>query len=128
MVTRSSSIGVQPAFTGARLKSLPCRSPDLLPAVLLLGLLAVPALAADPQQHACLNKAEQRAAVADKKAIPLAQAIKSRREHGHHADLVRARLCHHGDGLVYVLTLLGRSGRVIRETVDAANGEVINGR
>jgi uncharacterized membrane protein YkoI len=94
---------------------------------LLTGLLAVPALAADPPYNACLNKAEQRAAVADKKAIPLARAIKSRRERGHHADLVRARLCRHGDGLVYVLTLLGRSGRVIRETVDAANGEVING-
>jgi uncharacterized membrane protein YkoI len=94
---------------------------------LVLGLMAAPALAANPPQSACLNKAEQRAAVADKKAIPLARAIKTRREHGHHADLVRARLCQHGDGLVYVLTLLGRSGRVISETVDAANGEVING-
>ena len=97
--------------------------------ILLSGLFAMPSSAADPQQHACLNKAEQRAAVADKKAIPLAQAIKTRREHGHNADLVRARLCHHGDGLVDVLNfLLGRSGRVICETVDAANGEVINGR
>jgi uncharacterized membrane protein YkoI len=95
--------------------------------ILLTGLLAVPALAAGPPYNACLNKAEQRAAVADKKAIPLARVIKSRREHGHHAELVRARLCRHGDGLVYVLTLLGRSGRVISETVDAANGEVING-
>jgi len=100
----------------------------LFPVVLVLGLMAAPALAADPQQHACLNKAEQRAAVADQKAIPLARAIKTRREQGHHAELVRARLCHHGDGLVYMLTLLGRSGRVISETVDAANGEVINGR
>ena len=98
----------------------------LFPAVLLLGF-AGPVLAADPPHTACLNKAEQRAAVADKKAIPLARAIKSRREHGHHADLVRARLCRHGDKLVYVLTLLGRSGRVISETVDAASGEVING-
>ena len=100
--------------------------------LLLGGLLAAPAifagqaLAADPTYNACLNKAEQRAAVADKKAIPLARAIKSRREHGHHAELVRARLCRHGDGLVYVLTLLGRGGRVISETVDAANGELIN--
>jgi uncharacterized membrane protein YkoI len=102
--------------------------------LLLSGLLAAPAIfagqamAADPTYNVCLNKAEQRVAVADKKAIPLARAIKSRREHGHHADLVRARLCRHGDGLVYVLTLLGRSGRVISETVDAANGELINSR
>jgi uncharacterized membrane protein YkoI len=101
---------------------------QLFPAVLVLGLMAAPAFAAVAPQRACLSKAEQRAAVADKKAIPLARAIKSRREHGHHADLVRARLCRHGDGLVYVLTLLGRSGRVISETVDAANGELINGR
>ena len=94
---------------------------------LLTGLLAVPALAADPPYNACLNKAEQRAAVADKKAIPLARAIKSRREHGHHADLVRARLCRHGDNLAYVLTLLARSGKVTRTSVDAANGELING-
>ena len=100
----------------------------LFPAALALGLLAAPAFAANPPPDACLNKAEQRAAVADKKAIPLAQTIKTRREKGHHAELVRARLCHHGDGLVYMLTLLGRSGRVISETVDAANGEVINGR
>ncbi len=95
---------------------------------LLAGLLTAPALAADPPDNACLNKAEQRAAVADHKAIPLARAIKLRRARGHHAELVRARLCRHGEDLVYVLTLLGRSGRVIRETVDAANGEPINGR
>jgi uncharacterized membrane protein YkoI len=95
---------------------------------LVLGLVAAPAFAAAPPHNACLNKAEQRAAVADKKAIPLAQTIKSRRQKGHHAELVRARLCRHGDGLVYMLTLLGRSGRVISETVDAANGEIINGR
>jgi len=100
----------------------------LFPFALAFGLMAMPAFSAAPPQNACLNKAEQRAAVADKKAIPLAQTIKSRREKGHHAELVRARLCHHGDGLVYMLTLLGRSGRVISETVDAANGEIINGR
>jgi hypothetical protein len=100
----------------------------LFPVALTLGLMAAPGFAANPPPNVCLNKAEQRAAVADKKAIPLAQTIKSRREKGHHAELVRARLCHHGDGLVYMLTLLGRSGRVISETVDATNGEIINGR
>jgi uncharacterized membrane protein YkoI len=97
-------------------------------AVLILGFVAAPALAATPPVHVCLNKAEQRAAVAEQKAIPLAKAIRNRREKGHHAELVRARLCHHGDKLVYMLTLLGRSGRVISESVDAANGEIITGR
>jgi uncharacterized membrane protein YkoI len=92
------------------------------------GLMAGPAVAANPPHGSCLSKAEQRAAVADKRAIPLAQAIKSRREKGHRAELVRARLCHRGDELVYMLTLLGHSGRVISEAVDAANGETITGR
>ena len=102
--------------------------------ILLTGLLAAPgifasqALAADPPHSGCLSKAEQRAAVADHRAIPLAQAIKSLHAHGRRAELVRARLCRHGDGLAYVLTLLARSGKVTRATVDAANGEFINGR
>ena len=100
----------------------------LLLAVILIGLCAAPAYAADPPASACLSKAEQRAAVADKKAIPLAKAMRNRREKGHHAELVRARLCHRDDRLVYVLTLLGRSGRVFSETVDAASGQVIGGR
>jgi hypothetical protein len=99
----------------------------LIPAALMLGLLAEPALAAAPPHDVCLNKAEQRAAVADHAAISLGHVIKFRRARGHHAELVRARLCHHDNRLVYMLTLLGHSGKVIRETVDAANGEPING-
>ena len=97
----------------------------LLLAVLLLGSLAVPAFAADAPHRVCLSKAEQRAAVAANKAIPLARVIKSVRERGHRAEVVRARLCRSGDNLVYVLTLLARSGKVTRATVDAGNGELI---
>ena len=94
---------------------------------LIAGLVAAPALAADPPHHACLSKAEQRAAVASHQALPLAGVIKLRRR-GHGSELVRARLCRHGEGLVYVLTLLRRSGKVSRVTVDAANGELISRR
>jgi uncharacterized membrane protein YkoI len=100
----------------------------LLSIILLTGLFAAPALAADPPHGACLNKAEQRAAVAEHRAIPLAQALKTLHARGRRAELVRARLCRHGEGLAYMLTLLARSGKVTRVTVDAANGEVINGR
>ena len=96
--------------------------------VLLASLLAAPAMAAELPQHACLTKAEQRVAVAEHRAIPLAEAVKILHAHGHRAELVRAQLCRHGEGLAYVLTLLPRSGKVTRLTVDAANGEVINGR
>jgi uncharacterized membrane protein YkoI len=95
--------------------------------ILFTGLLAVPALAADPTHDACLNKVEQRAAVAEHKAVPLAQAVKILHAHGRQAELVRARLCRHGEGFAYVLTLLAHSGKVTSVTVDAANGEVING-
>jgi uncharacterized membrane protein YkoI len=107
-----------------------------IPAALLLGLvaaLAAPAvcaqaLAAEPVHRVCLTKAEQRAAIVAHKAIPLGQAIKSLHEHGAKAEVLRARLCHHGDGLAYVLTLLARSGKVTSATVDAANGEIATGR
>ncbi len=102
-----------------------------LPAILLSGLagaFAGPALTADPPPHACLTRAEQRLAVATHKAVPLAEVLKSRHAQGRHGELVRARLCRRGDDLVYVLTLLERSGRVVRATVDAENGELIDGR
>lgn len=100
----------------------------LIPIVLACALCAVPALAAEPAGDACLSKAEQRVAVAERKAIPLARAMHNRREKGHFATLLRARLCHREEKLVYVLTLLSRSGRVFSETVDASNGDVISGR
>ncbi len=94
---------------------------------LIVALFAAPALAADAPHHVCLSKAEQRAAVASQQALPLARVIKLRRR-GNRSELVRARLCRHGEGLVYVLTLLRRSGKVSRVTVDAANGELISRR
>ena len=97
-------------------------------AALLLGNLAMPALAADPPHHACLSKAEQRAEVAAHRAIPLAQAIRAAHAHGRHGEVLRARLCRHENRLDYVLTLLSRNGKVVRATVDAATGEVANER
>ena len=95
----------------------------LLSAVLLLGALSLPAIAADPSHGSCLTKAEQRAAVDANRAISLAQAIKSLRQYRKYSEVVRARLCQRDDKLVYVLTLLGRSGNVVNVTVDAVSGE-----
>ena len=98
--------------------------PRLTILVLLAGLFAAPARAADAPSHdSCLTRAEQRAAVAANKAISLAQAIKYLREHRQYSEVVRARLCRHDQKLVYVLTLLGRSGKVVTATIDAVNGE-----
>jgi len=93
---------------------------------------AAPATAAHaqtpPHHPACLSKSEQRAAVAAKSAMSLGDAIKSLRAHGRRAEVVRARLCRRDEKLVYVLTLLGRSGRVREVTVNAVSGELIVGR
>ncbi|HEU5018077.1 MAG TPA: hypothetical protein VFT69_08900 [Pseudolabrys sp.] len=98
---------------------------------LALGLLAAPvkpAAAADPLHRHCLSKAEQRAAVASHKAISLGRAIRSAHKHGRRGETLRARLCRRGGRLAYVLTLLARNGKVLRVTVDAANGAVLGRR
>jgi uncharacterized membrane protein YkoI len=71
---------------------------------------------------------EQSAAVAAHRILPLAETIKTLREHGHRAEVVRAQLCHHNGRLDYVLTMLTRSRKVVRADLDAASGELINGR
>ena len=84
---------------------------------------AVPAsFAADRAPRACLSKAEQREAIASHQAIPLADAIRAMRSRGHHGEVVRASLCRRGESLVYELTVLARSGKVIRAKIDAADG------
>jgi uncharacterized membrane protein YkoI len=103
--------------------------PRLVPAIILAVLCAGAAFAADSPHPTCLNKDAQRAAVASHEAIPLAQAIATiRAAPNRRAEVVRARLCKDDNGLVYVLTLLARNGKVTRATVDAVNGTVINGR
>jgi uncharacterized membrane protein YkoI len=105
--------------------------PAILRIVLLiaLGLAASVAQAADPPgRRACLTKAEQRAAVASRQAVPLTAAVKSAGEHIRRGELLRARLCHRGDGLVYELTLLGHTGKVRHATVDAENGHLLKSR
>ena len=86
-----------------------------------LGAASV-SFAADRAPRACLNKAEQREAIATRQAIPLAEAIKAMRARGHHGEVVRAGLCRRGDKLVYELTVLARSGKVIRAKIAAADG------
>src|SRR5262245_55256226 len=97
--------------------------PRIIPALWLLAALSLPAMGAEATHGSCLTRAEQRAAVDDHRAISLGQAIKSLRQHRKYSEVVRARLCRKDDKLVYVLTLLGRSGKVVDVTIDAINGE-----
>ena len=69
-----SGLSIQAAFTGGRVMSDPMQGLRLLPFVMILGLMAAqasPAMAAGRGHRACLNKAEQRAAVAGHRAIRL---------------------------------------------------------
>ena len=93
-------------------------------AFFFLCAIGLSAMAADARHgDACLTRAEQQASVTAIRGISLAQAIKILREHRKHSELVRARLCKRDEKLVYVLTLLGRSGKVVDVTIDAVNGE-----
>jgi len=84
-------------------------------------LAAGPARADDAR---CLNKEQQRAAIASGKAVRLGVALKAVKRRG---EVVRARLCEGGKGLVYMLTVLARDGKVTRVTVDATSGTVLGG-
>jgi hypothetical protein len=91
-----------------------------------LPLLAVPtrSLAAEPSR--CLGGDEQRAAIVNSKTVPIATVIHSL--HRAPKEVIKAQLCQEPDRLVYKLTLLGRDGKVKRETVDATNGAVVGER
>jgi hypothetical protein len=105
-------------------------------AVLTLGLAraeeaAAPTGSPHPEaaapQHVCLDQKERKAAEESGKVINLPAAMRAagKRAHG---TLVQARLCQGKDGLVYVLTVLARDGKVARLTVDAVKGTVVGVR
>lgn len=114
--------------------------------LLTLGCV-LPAAAAAAEQRACLTPQERNAAIAARKAVPLARAMKvvKARIGG---EVVNARLCRQGPtpgttgtvassaapsaasapkGLVYVLTVLARNGKVTQARVDAADGHWLGG-
>jgi uncharacterized membrane protein YkoI len=98
----------------------------LLAALPLLLILLGPSRA-DERVGACLSKDERRTAAAGSQLINVASVISTAKARGHR-DVIRVRLCHSPKGLVYVLTLLGRDGKVTRATVDATSGLVVGAR
>jgi uncharacterized membrane protein YkoI len=89
--------------------------------------IAIAVLAASPAAGAerkCLTKDQQRAAIQSGKAVRLAVAVRAVKRRG---EVVRARLCEGGKGLVYMLTVLSRDGKVARVTIDATSGSVLTG-
>ena len=91
----------------------------------LIILSVAPARAAE-LAHACLDQKERRAEVESGRVVRLDTALRAVRSKMP-GTLVRARLCRGNDGLVYVLTVLARDGRVARLTVDAVKGTLVGG-
>ncbi len=89
----------------------------------LLVAASAPAFAAERSR--CLAPEERRAKIAAHTVIPLAKAIRAAKVP--RREVVRAALCDQNGHLVYVLTVLGRDGKVTRVMVDAGNGKLIAG-
>lgn len=95
-------------------------------ALTVLGWLSVVPAEAEPRLR-CLTRDQQRAAIAERRAVALAAVRRSVRARVP-GELVRARLCQEPERLIYLLTVLPRDGRVRRVIVDAKNGAVISVR
>jgi uncharacterized membrane protein YkoI len=123
------SSDIQPGIPKTTCMMRLCVTMAVLTAV-WLGL-SEPVRTASGEERVCLTKAEQRAALSGGQTVTLAAAIRSARGsvRGHGArEVVRARLCHEEKGLVYLLTLLARDGKVTHTEVDATSGKVVNAR
>ena len=78
------------------------------------------------EQPRCLTREQQRAAIAEGRAVPLGSALHTVQRRG--SEVVKARLCEEPDRLIYMLTVLARDGKVRHAIVDAANGAVVSER
>jgi uncharacterized membrane protein YkoI len=90
---------------------------------LTIAALCAPSMA----RAACFSPEETREMVQRHGLIPLNDVVRSARGSAS-ADLISARLCDTAGNLVYMLAMLGRDGKVMRITVDARSGDVINHR
>jgi uncharacterized membrane protein YkoI len=100
-----------------------------LAAISVLLLVTNLSASAAEKPKVCLSKAEQRAAISSGQAVTLALAIRSARGsvRGRGArEVVNAKLCREEKGLVYLLTVLSRDGKVTHTTVDATSGKVVD--
>jgi uncharacterized membrane protein YkoI len=87
--------------------------------------MLVPGRAEDVRRP-CLSPDQRREAVSSHKAIPLSRVVRAVKARGP-GEVVRAELCEQGKGLVYVLTVLSREGKVTHATVDAMSGNPLGG-
>jgi uncharacterized membrane protein YkoI len=94
---------------------------------LLFAAGAAHATPAADERRVCLGPEQRRAAIADRQALPLIKAVRIVRNRLK-GEIVNARLCAHGNGLVYVLTVLARDGKVTRVSLDGESGAILRER
>jgi uncharacterized membrane protein YkoI len=82
------------------------------------------ALATAPRIESCLSPADMREEVGERRVIEPIAAIRAARTVIPRAEIQRASLCKHEDGLVYMLTALRRDGHFVHVIVDARTGKV----
>ncbi|MDT3687327.1 MAG: hypothetical protein RO009_20045 [Pseudorhodoplanes sp.] len=100
----------------------------MFPSVLILAsVLAATGLVApvkaEPGQ--CLTPDQRRTVVASGKVVPLSKAIRAAKARRN--EVVNARLCQGSKGLVYLLTVVARDGKVTRTAIDAQTGKPVEG-
>jgi uncharacterized membrane protein YkoI len=102
-------------------------------AVAALAVFArAPARAEEPTRQApaaaahCLDQKERRAEADTGHLVHLGAAMRVARSRMP-GTVVRARLCRSNDGLVYVLTVLARDGKVALLAIDAVKGTLVGG-
>ncbi len=78
-------------------------------------------------ESVCFSAEDTREHVARHGLVPLHDVVRSSRGGGH-ADLISARLCETNGNMVYMIAMLGRDGKLMRLTVDARSGTLINSR
>jgi hypothetical protein len=82
------------------------------------------ALSPSPRVETCLSPADMREEVGERRVIEPIAAIRAARTVIPRAEIQRASLCRHEDGLVYMLTALRRDGHFVHVIVDARTGKV----
>lgn len=95
-----------------------------LAAVLMALPPSGPASAQGYPADACLPRREAIATVLNGRAMPL-RHIRGTAEQAARGEMINAELCYRGGQLVYVVTVLNTTGKVVYVSLDAANGQVI---
>jgi hypothetical protein len=98
-----------------------------LSGVLLAFLPAGPVVSQSFPADSCLPRREAIAAVASGRAIPL-RHIRGTAEQAARGEMINAELCFRSGQMVYVITVLSSTGKVVYVSLNATNGQVIGTR